>query len=371
MIQDIFPSLFNRFGLYYGFINNDMLVKFESVGIFDYLNIAEITKPLPISEVFYEIIGSENEIKKVISGEKNEYSILNINRDTNEEIFFNIYFLHHPFREYKAIAVIKDVTNEILFRQYLHQNKNEISLLQDKLIEKNNDLNIINRDLTTSRDLLKNLNIELEEKVVLRTTQFEESSDLAKRLFYQTVNSLMSALEMRDPYTSGHQQRVSQLACAISLKMGLDEITLEGIEVAGKVHDIGKIYLPSEFLTRPGVLSEEEYNVIKTHSRFGFEILKDIEFPWPVASIVLQHHELLDGSGYPNGLKEKDIRLEAKIITVADVVEAMATNRPYRISPGIDRAIDEIIANKGIKYDTQAVEACVEILKAGSDLFKS
>jgi len=259
--------------------------------------------------------------------------------------------------------VIKDVTNETLFRQSLHQSSSEIALLQNKLIEKNRDLDETNKELIKSRDEMKVMNFELEETVQLRTMQFQEKSELSRRLFLQTVNSLMYALEMRDPYTAGHQQRVSKLACAIARKAGLADSAVEGIMVAAKLHDIGKIYVPSEFLTKPGKLPEEALMVIKTHPRIGFEILKDIEFPWPIASIVLQHHERNDGGGYPYGLEKDEIMLEAKILSVADVVEAMITNRPYRISPGVEKALEEITKFKGIKYESCVVDACLNLFQ--------
>ena len=247
----------------------------------------------------------------------------------------------------------------------LQQNRNEIVLLHQKLLEKNTELDTKNRELTESRDETRKLNFELEKKVKQRTSQLKESYDLAKRLFLQTVNSLTQALEMRDPYTVGHQQRVAGLAAAIASKMNLDERTTEGILIAGQLHDIGKLYVPAEFLAKPGTLTDEEFNVIKTHPLMGFDIIKDIEFPWPVASIVLQHHELLNGSGYPYGLEGNEIRIEAKILCVADVLEAMSTHRPYRSSPGLREAMNELIINKGILYDPEAVNACIELLNTG------
>lgn len=356
-----FLSLFNRFGLHYGFVNSDMKVHFDNDEIYTYLSLDRNVKDFNLEDIFKEIIGSEDEIRKVLSGEKDEFSILGINRYQESKRIFNLYFIHHPYEEYKVVAVVRDITDETLFRQSLQQSTNEIALLQHKVIENNRDLDETNKELIKSRDEMKILNFELEETVQLRTLQFKEKSELSKRLFLQTVNSLMYALEMRDPYTSGHQQRVSKLATAIAKKAGLDESMVEGIMVAGKLHDIGKIYVPSEFLTKPGKLPEEALMVIKTHPRIGFEILKDIEFPWPIASIVLQHHERIDGGGYPYGLESDEIMMEAKILCVADVVEAMITNRPYRISPGMNEALDEIRKYKGIKYEPSVVDACLNL----------
>jgi putative nucleotidyltransferase with HDIG domain len=166
---------------------------------------------------------------------------------------------------------------------------------------------------------------------------------------------------MRDPYTAGHQQKVVQLASAIAREMGLAEEQIEGLSVAGALHDIGKINIPAELLSKPGKLSKIEFEIIKTHAQVGFAILQGIDFPWPVAVAVAQHHERMDGSGYPFGLSGPDIILEARIMAVADVVEAMASHRPYRASLGIDRALEEISRNRGILYDAESVDACVRV----------
>ncbi len=175
------------------------------------------------------------------------------------------------------------------------------------------------------------------------------------------INSLASAIEMRDPYTAGHQERVTKLACAIAREMGLAEDQVETIQIAGIIHDIGKIYVPAEILSKPGKLSEFEFQIIKTHSQVGYKILSKIEFPWPIADIVHQHHERIDGSGYPQKLTGKDILLEARIVGVADVVEAMSSHRPYRPALGIPVALEEIAKQKGILYDAEVVDACLRL----------
>lgn len=176
-----------------------------------------------------------------------------------------------------------------------------------------------------------------------------------------TVDAIARAVEARDPYTAGHQRRVASLACAIAKRMGLDEDRIEGIRMGATIHDIGKIQVPAELLVKPTKLTEIEYMMIQNHAPVGYEILKDIKFPWPVADIAHQHHERMDGSGYPQGLKGEEICLEARIVAVADVVEAMATHRPYKTALGIEVALDEIKQNKGILYDTEAVNACLEV----------
>jgi len=183
-----------------------------------------------------------------------------------------------------------------------------------------------------------------------------------------TIKAISLIVETRDRFTAGHQRRVANLACAITEKMGLSEEKVNGILVAGVFHDIGKIYLPKEILNKPGKLTEKEFSVIMNHSHVGYEILKAVEFPWPIAQIVLQHHERMDGSGYPEGLMGKDIMLEARILAVADVVEAMSADRPYRKALGIEKALEEIEKGKGLGFDSDVVEACLKLFR--EDEFK-
>jgi PAS domain S-box-containing protein/putative nucleotidyltransferase with HDIG domain len=178
----------------------------------------------------------------------------------------------------------------------------------------------------------------------------------------ETVKSLALAAEKRDPYTAGHQMRVDMLACAIARELGLPEEKIEGLHFAALLHDIGKISLPSEYLAKPARLSVQERAIIRCHTEVGYDILRNIPFPWPVAEIVYQHHEHLDGSGYPRGLTGKDLLLEAKILTVADVVEAMSSHRPYRPSLGLDTALDEVRTGRGILYDAESVDACLRLI---------
>ena len=175
------------------------------------------------------------------------------------------------------------------------------------------------------------------------------------------IKVLAMTVEVRDPYTSGHQQRVSSLSTSIAHEIGLPAAQIEGIRIAGIVHDIGKMYVPSEILSKPGQLTEIEFSMIKMHSQAGYDILKIVEFPWPIAQTVLQHHERMDGSGYPGHLLGKDIILEARILAVADVVEAMASHRPYRPALGIDKALEEISKKKGILYDAEVVDVCLKL----------
>ncbi|MET0106022.1 MAG: HD domain-containing phosphohydrolase [Sedimenticola sp.] len=177
----------------------------------------------------------------------------------------------------------------------------------------------------------------------------------------KTIQAIALTVEKRDPYTAGHQERVSDLASAIAVEMGLGEEQVEGIRMGAMIHDIGKVYVPGEFLNRPGKLTEDEFSIIKTHAQVGYDIVKDIDFAWPVAEMILQHHERLNGSGYPNGLKGEEIILEARIMAVADVVEAISSHRPYRPGLGMDVALGEITDNRGTFYDPDAVDACLRL----------
>jgi PAS domain S-box-containing protein/putative nucleotidyltransferase with HDIG domain len=177
----------------------------------------------------------------------------------------------------------------------------------------------------------------------------------------EAINSLSSAIEMRDPYTAGHQEQVAKLAVAVAREMGLSEDSIEALEIAGLVHDIGKLSIPAEILSKPTRLTETEFELVKTHAEIGYTILSKIDFPWPIALIVGQHHERLDGSGYPKGLPGKDLLTESKILAVADTVEAMSSHRPYRPSLGIEAALKEINGKRGILYDPEVVDACVRL----------
>jgi len=199
--------------------------------------------------------------------------------------------------------------------------------------------------------------LESTVNALASAVNFEE----LRRNLEDTVHALAVAIEMKDPLTAGHQRRVAKLACAIAEDMGLSDDKIEGIGIAAMVHDIGKINVPGEILSKGGPLNDIEFALIKRHAQVGYDILKEIKFPWPVAQIVLQHHERVDGSGYPQGLKGDDILLEARVLAVADVVDAMSSNRPYRPALGIDKAMEEIKKNKGKLYDRDVVAACLRV----------
>ena len=186
----------------------------------------------------------------------------------------------------------------------------------------------------------------------------------------QLVTALVRLVESRDPYTAGHQQRVAFLSLAIARELQLDPVRQESLNIAAMLHDVGKVYVPLEFLNKPGRLSEREFNIIKHHPQVGFEILDPVEFEAPVSQMVLQHHERLDGSGYPQGLKDDEIIYEAKILAVADVVEAMSSHRPYRPSRGVELALQEIKSKAGTHYDSQVVSACLHLFEHKDFSFK-
>lgn len=203
----------------------------------------------------------------------------------------------------------------------------------------------------------------------LAEEMLQSSLDSVQKAFQGVVQAMAMAMEMKDLYTSGHQQRVSQLACALAEELALSEDRIEGLRVAGLLHDLGKIAVASEILSKPGKINEYEFAIIKAHPRLGYDILKTIEFPWPVAEIVLQHHERLDGSGYPTGLRGEEILLEAKILGVADVVEAMSSHRPYRPAIGIAQALEEISQKKGLLYEPVVVDSCVRLFSVKGFVF--
>ncbi len=178
-----------------------------------------------------------------------------------------------------------------------------------------------------------------------------------------TASAVSQMVELRDPYTAGHERRVGELSAAIAAEMGLDDFCQQGLRIAGAVHDVGKIVVPAEILTKPSRLTTVEYELLKQHAEQGYEVLKNVDFPWPVAEVARQHHERMDGSGYPQGLKGAEILLEARITAVADVVESMSTHRPYRAALGLEKALLEIEQGAGILYDAAAAAACLRLFR--------
>jgi response regulator RpfG family c-di-GMP phosphodiesterase len=193
----------------------------------------------------------------------------------------------------------------------------------------------------------------------------KENLEKFQRAMEGIIQAIAATVEMRDPYTAGHQERVAGIVCAIGRAMGLAEDRVYGLRMAAVLHDVGKIAVPAEILSRPGQLTALEYGIIKNHPQYGYDILKKIEFPWPLATIVLQHHERMNGSGYPQGLKGDEITLEARILAVADVLETISSHRPYRPSLGVNHAIFELRQNRGNLYDADVVDSCIEMISSG------
>ncbi|MBN2468741.1 MAG: HD domain-containing protein [Deltaproteobacteria bacterium] len=200
--------------------------------------------------------------------------------------------------------------------------------------------------------------------------ELQEALEKLRKIVGNMIQTIALTIEKRDPYTAGHQKRVANIARSIGTEMGLAEEQIDGIRMAGLIHDIGKIAVPAEILSKPFCLTTLEYEMIKTHVDIGYDILKSVDFPFPIAAIILQHHERIDGSGYPRALSNHDILLEAKILAVADVVEAIASHRPYRPSLGLEMALEEIMVKRKSAYDADVVDACLRVLTKNKDYLR-
>lgn len=242
------------------------------------------------------------------------------------------------------------INGELLWRS-LHYSVERMKI-KEALRRASDELEVRVRERTAE---LATANAALKQMV----TEVSAAGEQVREALQGIIQVISQIIETRDPYTAGHQRGVADLAQAMARRMGLPKECIEGIRVAALVHDLGKISTPAEILAKPTRLSEVEMSMIRIHPRSGYEILKRVEFPWPIAQIVLQHHERLNGSGYPEGLCGPDILLEAKILGVADVVEAMCSHRPYRPALGVEKALTEIRRNRGILYDPLAVDACL------------
>ena len=245
----------------------------------------------------------------------------------------------------------------------LESNQKEMNKLNEQLEERISEQTA--ELVETNKGLIKE--IEFREKVEKKLLS---TNVKLNKLLNDTVTGLVSAIEYRDPYTAGHQRRVTQLAVAIAEEMELSKDELDCIRISAMIHDIGKINIPVEILSKPGTINKYELELMQNHPQAGYDILKGIEFSWPVAEVVLQHHERIDGSGYPKGLKGDEIFLEARVIYVADVVEAMSSHRPYRPALGIKKALEELKKNKGKLYDIKIVDACIKLFNKDNFTFE-
>jgi PAS domain S-box-containing protein len=254
----------------------------------------------------------------------------------------------------KALEAIKSVLSEKIVKNFeINQvdGRGNIVPMEINITPLKKDGKIISlqgviRDITKRRRAEEGLNKSIEK---------------LRKALDGTIQAMSLTVEIRDPYTAGHQRRVAELSRSIAIEMGLSEEQINGISMAGVVHDLGKISVPAEILSKPGQITHIELSLIRDHPQVGYDILKKIEFPWEIAQIVLQHHERSDGSGYPRGLSGENIFIEAKILAVADVIEAMASHRPYRPSLGLNEALREISENRGVLYDPKVVDACIKL----------
>ncbi len=210
--------------------------------------------------------------------------------------------------------------------------------------------------------------IERQHQLDIQIHEKEQTQERLAGALRSTIEAMSKTMEWRDPYTAGHQKRVAQISIAIAKKLELGADLTQALYMAGMVHDIGKVAVPAEILTKPSSLNELEMRMVQEHAETGYQILKDIPFPWPIAEMVHQHHERLDGSGYPKGLKGDQILFEARILAVADTIEAIATHRPYRPARGLTAAMLEINAEAGVKLDAQVVAAANDLVKEGNAL---
>ena len=280
----------------------------------------------------------------VVTGYRTTYSGEVANR---ANISDKLLYLQKPFHHQEIIQFATSLSAKWKAERQLMALHSDLEALVEKRTA----------ELVQSNKLLK---IEIDNRKRMQL-EIQHNFENLKKVMNATVQAITTTIEKRDPYTSGHQQRVADLSRTIAREIGFSENEIEGIYIAAAIHDIGKISLPAEILSKPVQLSDIEISLIQAHSATGYDILKGIEFPWPIAEIVLQHHERLDGSGYPRGLAGDDVLMAARIIGVADVVETMASHRPYRPSMGIDKALEEITQNRGLLYEPLVVDACLKI----------
>ncbi len=266
----------------------------------------------------------------------------------------HLYFTK-PWHEEEILLHIKQSLSKV---EILAENNRLVELIEDK-----------NKALTQLNKKLEQKAKEKTNDLLIQTEKLKESYKKSQIILDGIVKTLSKIIETRDPYTSGHEDQVAKIACKIAREMKLPEEQVSFIHIAATLHDIGKISVPSEILTKPSALSNLEREIIKTHCKVANDVLVNIDFPYPVAEVIYQHHERIDGSGYPRGLKGDQIALEARIIGVADVIDAMASYRPYRPALGVDAAIAEIIRHKGITYDPTVVDACLKVYKKTAENF--
>jgi len=290
-----------------------------------------------------------NRMCKIFGYSKEELESLTVNDITHPED-------RHMSREFIKRSISGEIERTVFEQRYLHKNGNTVWGQVSSSLARDTE--------GTPRYFISHIQDITQKK--LSEEKVAASIEKLRKAMGGIIQAMSLTVEARDPYTSGHQRRVANLARAIAQEMGLREDQVDGIRMSGAIHDIGKISVPSEILSKPTKLSDLEFSLIKKHPSVGYDILKDIEFPWPIALITLQHHERINGSGYPKGISGNEILLEAKILAVADVVEAIASHRPYRPAHTIDVALNEIDQNKGILYQPEVGAACMRVFKEKS-----
>jgi len=286
--------------------------------------------------------------------------------DKNGEVTFVNFAAESLTGDKKEKALGKKLTDrfhiKVLNEEGLDTNKAGQALLIDR---KKTEIPVDFSNATIKDEKSNNMGSVLVLRDVtermLAQKELKQSFEKVQRILEEIIQAISRIVEAKDPYTAGHQQRVANLACAIAEKMGLSKDQVDGIRMAGAIHDIGKLYVPAEILSKPTKLSDAEMAIVQSHPQVGYDILKGIEFPWPVAEMVLQHHERMLGDGYPAGLKGEEILIEARILAVADVVEAMSSHRPYRPALGLKKALEEISRYRGHYYDPVVADVCVEL----------
>ena len=322
---------------------------------------AKLEQEVKLSEQKYSILVEQsNDGIVVIQDGLIKFANSKMSEVTGYSLFevFNQPFVDHIAPEHRAF-VMKSYTMRQLGEKALP--RYEVSILTRNSREVPVEMNVSRIDYDG-----KPADMAIVRDITERKAAEEERQQSTKKLLQalrEAIEAVAMTVEIRDPYTSGHQKRVTDLAASIAREMELTDDEIEAVQMSAVVHDIGKLYVPAELLAKPGILNEVELSMIKLHAQAGYDILKTVEFPWPIAQIVLQHHERLNGSGYPKGLKENEILLEAKILAVADVVESIASFRPYRPALGLDAALEEISRYRGQHYDMAAVDACLRLFR--------
>lgn len=322
----------------------------------------------PIFDASGQVVGASKIVRDITTQKVERLALLEANKELS---FQNIERAKRAAELLIAnVEKAKRVDELLIANKELHyQNKEKAKRAAELVVANEEKAKRVDELVVANSELL----FQNEEKAK-RAAELDVANDLKAHL--ETVNieklklSLMETIgiarqlvELRDPYTAGHEKHVGELAKAIGAEMGFDALSQEGLLIAGYLHDIGKIIIPSEILCKPGKLTTEEYNLIKNHVQAGYELLKNVNFSWNIAQVVLEHHERLDGSGYPNGLKEDQISIQGRILAVADVVEAMSAYRPYRPALGIERALAEIAQGRGVIYDETVVDVCLKLFR--------